>query len=682
MTESIDSTSDEFSQIIVEKESPTAVVEEVVDMNEEDVGSESSGVRGLTLNLDLHDPSESSIAVVDQPFIFIDHTPSRPLMEDQFVTRSIFLSFPAVNDSSPEAIDGEADLNKEKSESSVEGTPGILKKVQSASAESPFTSEKKVRRVHFDVLQMDEELETIGHTSKRVRRRPVASLFHTSQEKASQEQLSAVARFSPLKRLSSSTDGNDKAFVFPELVHCTDAIPPQMFFKLGGPRGLEVRNDFRARGLLTVGDLARLNEEEVRLLSVRKPQVKTVRSLLAEYASHRSNDAVMTLSLPTAGDSEVANAVEEEKENDEEMIKLSEEKPKQIRLLAFAEQSHIATEGVVNSDAYAEDPVKGFKETSLTKTESDIIDNSESIQAEAISTSIQSNDGAAEMATDEEHRISGSGTDRDWTHGINNSVESAETQPLQERMEEPKQRASSVVTVPNAEGGEEIRISLDSCRSDEPVVEQTGSQSTTTNVVEEAQQSQIGKASSCEKAGSVTVARNSDARSEPFRKLEQQASEIEGVDKESGNEERMTISEQMERTRTNDNEYLISPAANDVIIRAEVEDGLAKKSAKERQSHDSGPVERDNSRAPAVMGPFAVKVATATGEELPMSVQRKRWYEAWEAIERMSALIGDDSRKPSPEELLAIHSKLSFADAVLSSGKHLCDTLVLSLLKH
>ncbi|KHN77749.1 hypothetical protein Tcan_14512 [Toxocara canis] len=169
------------------------------------------------------------------------------------------------------------------------------------------------------------------------------------------------------------------------------------------------------------------------------------------------------------GDSEVPNAVKEEKENDEEMIKLLEEKLKQIRLLDFAEQGHYAAEGVVNSDAFAEDPVRGFKETSLTKTESDIIGNSESIQVEAISTSIQSDDGVADMAAvvNEEHRISGGATGRDCAHGFNNSIESAETQPLQERMQESKQRASSIVTVPNAEGGGEIRISSDSCRSDE-----------------------------------------------------------------------------------------------------------------------------------------------------------------------------------------------------------------------
>lgn len=58
--------------------------------------------------------------------------------------------------------------------------------------------------------------------------------------------------------------------------------------------GLKVRNDFKNLGLLTVGDVARLNEEEVRVLPVKEPQVNTVRSVLLEYATQIAKDASIT----------------------------------------------------------------------------------------------------------------------------------------------------------------------------------------------------------------------------------------------------------------------------------------------------------------------------------------------------------------------------------------------------
>uniref|UniRef100_A0A0M3IGC2 SAM domain-containing protein n=1 Tax=Ascaris lumbricoides TaxID=6252 RepID=A0A0M3IGC2_ASCLU len=487
-------------------------------------------------------------------------------------------------------------------------------------------------------------------------------LFYFQEKESSQRELSPS---SPLiTRLNGSSSNNDsKEFIFPNLIRCDDLIPPQMFFKLGGPFGLKVRNDFKNLGLLTVGDVARLNEEEVRVLPVKEPQVNTVRSVLLEYATQIAKDAsitprhMATMHHEEDTDMRILDSAEEEKENEEKVFKLSEETLKLAQPVVFAEEVGDNSEGSGHTNARAGELLEDCNRTQFTEAESEAAVKSEDVKRNL--------DAANADVIIEKCGVEGTAARKEQIlHGANESTTNLATQPPQIE-ESSRKPARFDVNLPCAGGDEEICVSVDSCVSGE---------------------SASGQCAVTDKAKEMRFSQCTDIA---HQKLEHSDGCTSGL----GNMNKEVVARQSLRSSSHGESAVLeegdsfSPSASGALINdIEPESNVALKDVAQTRYIESVPsndqaVVKTYAKKVAADGNFGIRVIGETGEDLPLSLQHNILHDAFEVIEHMPALVGEDSETPSTEDLLKMHGKLASANALLCCQMNMLNRLLLNSMK-
>ncbi|VDK46170.1 unnamed protein product [Anisakis simplex] len=580
-----------------------------------------------------------------------------------------------------------------------------------------------VRRVHFDVSQIDGEPETEATRSssrRRFRRRPAASLFHTAQEKASSQQApSNVSSPSPSRGLSLPTNGTvctTKAAIFPALMDCSDPIPPQMFFKLGGPCGFQVRNAFKALGISTIGDLARLNEGETHLLSVRKPQSGTIRSALQDYFASSSSSQTTAVDdwKITDGISETVVGKEVDDSDERKPFQLSAETLKMVEPIILCGES---SEAVGDSNLGDHQSPTDETESSSESTENasaEILSSQEDLQQqtaqeesqrrlEILSELVMLNAGhdcsvpskavqsieeddddlqlinieELEGAISKEQLANERPIENDSTENAQLRTQSppASDTPKQSGEHQEQQSKSLLLTAlrNRNEDDTEIQVSLDD--SSNFLASNEGiSQVGDSNV-------EVG---SGENVLSRAITRDDELvqREDLEKKSDSLKNETEKcVEKETKTQQseeisaEILLSDQQNRPSVSSANANLNETPKNQPIQTSNDIGDSANSAIQENTDQTVATGLGEG------GENVSQLATTSGQQVPVSKQQDVWNEAWQAFEQISALIQRPSdpltsTKPSSEQLFAINKKLSLAQTLLLAKKAELDRLL------
>uniref|UniRef100_A0A915PDA9 Uncharacterized protein n=1 Tax=Setaria digitata TaxID=48799 RepID=A0A915PDA9_9BILA len=139
-------------------------------------------------------------------------------------------------------------------------------------------SQKKCKHVHFDASTLDDD-DIYGPPRKKIFRRTRNSLF---------TDLPPIHRIEP--PLPSNrpavlpTNKNPADAVFPALIESEELIPPQIYLKLApAMSSLALRSLMKSRGVSTIGDLARMSEQDIETFPFRGPKLSRFLRALEDH---------------------------------------------------------------------------------------------------------------------------------------------------------------------------------------------------------------------------------------------------------------------------------------------------------------------------------------------------------------------------------------------------------------